>query len=220
MGGDGEFMKRTRMFVWMLFGSLVAAGPAMAQQSMDNPSVGKHMYRSYCGICHGNDGKTRGPLAEKLDIRPANLTDPRYQKMTVEDLSDLIGQYSPKEGTQMPKWGEALPEDNIRKIASYLHLLSQPGLRFSGNTRRGREIFQSSCSACHGPRGKGNGVLARLLNVKMVDFTEQPLDQWIKDEEILKVVRDGRGEFMPAWKGTLSEDEITDVAAYVRSLGR
>jgi len=212
-------MKITRIFFVMLFGFLFLAIQTQAQK-MANPSVGKHLYRSYCGICHGNDGKTKGPLAEKLDIQPVDLTDSAYQKMNVDDLSDLIGQYNAKKGSMMPKWGEALPEPNIRKIASYIHLLSQPGLRFSGDLRRGREIFKSSCSACHGPRGKGNGVLARLLKVKMVDFTDQAMGQWIKDEEILKVVRDGRGDFMPSWKEALSENEITDVSAYVRSLGR
>lgn len=209
---------RTVTFV-LLIGFLVLIPQVRAQDQRGDPTVGKQLFRSFCSVCHGNDGKTKGPLAEKLGLHPADLTSSNYQKMSVDELVVLIGRYGQKvEGSQMPRWGEAVPEENLRKIASYIHLLTQTELRFTGDTRRGRVIFQNSCSACHGPRGTGNGALAKLLNVKMVDFTDTSLSDWVKDEDILKVVREGRGEFMPAWKGALSEDEIVDVSAYVRSL--
>jgi mono/diheme cytochrome c family protein len=34
------------------------------------------------------------------------------------------------------------------------------------------------------------------------------------------MIRDGMGDYMPSWKGILSDNEIADVAAYVRMLAR
>jgi len=35
---------------------------------------GEELYISYCGICHGNDGKGAGAMADLLKIPPSDLT--------------------------------------------------------------------------------------------------------------------------------------------------
>lgn len=40
----------------------------------ESESVGRNLYMDYCTGCHGRDGSGGGPLAEGLDIAPADLT--------------------------------------------------------------------------------------------------------------------------------------------------
>ena len=35
---------------------------------------GQEMYRTYCAVCHGTDGKGKGPAADALKVPPTDLT--------------------------------------------------------------------------------------------------------------------------------------------------
>src|SRR6201996_4924990 len=72
------------------------------------------------------------------------------------------------------------------------------------NAEAGEEVFAENCSTCHGATGKGgNGG---------PDLTTMPKAQEQKGAEE-QVAKGGGG--MPAFEGTLSEEEIGNVAAYV-----
>jgi mono/diheme cytochrome c family protein len=190
-------------------------------QDEPNPLVGSHLYRSYCLVCHGEDGKGGGPLAIKLNLDPADLSSEQYQTKTVEDLAAVIGGYWRKKDSDMPKWGLALPKTDLLDIAAYISKIANKDLKYTGDTRRGRVVYKRTCSACHGEFGRGKGVLANLfLRISAVDLTESLDMKIMSDEQLIKVVREGKGEYMPPWKGTLSDDDIVDVAAYVRMLAR
>jgi heme/copper-type cytochrome/quinol oxidase subunit 2/mono/diheme cytochrome c family protein len=72
------------------------------------------------------------------------------------------------------------------------------------NAEAGEEVFAENCSTCHGATGHGgNGG---------PDLTTMPLAKEQAGAE-MQVTNGGGG--MPAFKGTLSEEEIKNVAAYV-----
>jgi mono/diheme cytochrome c family protein len=72
------------------------------------------------------------------------------------------------------------------------------------NAEAGKEVFAEQCSVCHGATGKGgNGG---------PDLTTMPKAKEQKGAE--EQVTNGGGG-MPAFAGTLSEEEIANVAAYV-----
>jgi mono/diheme cytochrome c family protein len=187
-----------------------------------NTLKGKRLYHSYCLVCHGEEGKTIGPLAKKLDYRPADLSSEIYQRKTVEELAAVIAGYGRKVDSKMPSWGTAFPQAELRDIAAYIADFSRGETRrvtnFKGDTRRGRTIFKGACLACHGQFGTGNGVLAYLIGIPMIDFSDNGLLEEISDEELVEIIRGGKGNYMASWKGTLDESEIIDVAAYVRTL--
>jgi len=189
-------------------------------QVKPNPLAGKRLYRSYCVVCHAVDGKGKGPLARKLDFTPADLSLEQYQRKEAEDLAAIIGDYRGKEDSDMPSWGEALPETDLRDIAAYIPKLTRQDLRFAGDTHRGRAIYKSSCAACHGQFGTGRGILAKLMKVFMVDFTNPEDMQEISDEELIDIIRKGKGDYMPSWEETFDHRETSDVASYVRMLAR
>jgi mono/diheme cytochrome c family protein len=73
-----------------------------------------------------------------------------------------------------------------------------------GNAELGAAVFGENCSTCHGATGLGgNGG---------PDLTTMPLAQ--TEEGAIEQVTNGGGG-MPAFGGTLSEEEIENVAAYV-----
>jgi cytochrome c oxidase cbb3-type subunit 3 len=202
--------------------TFLAAGRVFAQQAEgeDNTIMGKRLFHSYCSICHGDDGTGKGPLAAKLKglKRPvANLTDEKYQKMSSQQLLDLIKGYN-REITNMPKWENVIPDKNLKNVAAYILLLTQKDIRMRGDARRGREIFRQSCVACHGQTGEGNGVLVKMLEASKIPNMPAKGHSLISDEEMIKIITNGKGEVMPPWGGVLSSEEIKDVAAYVHSM--
>jgi len=79
----------------------------------------------------------------------------------------------------------------------------------------GAKIFAARCTACHGPEGKGGGAM------KTPDFTNPAVQAALPLDAVIKVVREGKpGTAMPAWRESLSDEEIKAVAAFVRSLGQ
>ncbi|MGB5051433.1 MAG: CopD family protein, partial [Caldilineaceae bacterium] len=79
----------------------------------------------------------------------------------------------------------------------------------------GAEIFQARCVQCHGPHGMGDGPVATTLPVQpaVLPF-HVPLHP---DEDIYVFVSEGFTNLgMPAFKETLSQEEILQVVRYLR----
>jgi cytochrome c oxidase cbb3-type subunit 3 len=75
---------------------------------------------------------------------------------------------------------------------------------------QGKRLFQwFNCSGCHGNGGGGSGPA-------LMD------DKWIYGsgiDNIVATIREGRPNGMPSFRGRIPDDEIWQIAAYVRSLG-
>ena len=73
----------------------------------------------------------------------------------------------------------------------------------------GKQLFASmNCSGCHANGGGGMGP-------PLMD------DDWIygsQPEQIFASIAEGRPNGMPAWKYTLSNQQIWEIVAYIRSL--
>ncbi|MGH9194534.1 MAG: c-type cytochrome [Acidimicrobiia bacterium] len=81
----------------------------------------------------------------------------------------------------------------------------------------GAQIYVARCVLCHGPQGRGDGPGAAGLNPKPRNHTDAAYMNSRTDEDLLSVIRDGKGQ-MPAWKSVLSEEQMRAVLAYVRTL--
>jgi len=80
----------------------------------------------------------------------------------------------------------------------------------------GRVIYSTTCIRCHGVDGKGNGQMK--FTPPVADLTS-PAIQGKLDARLFKSVHDGRqNTAMGAWRESLTDDEIWDVLAYVRTL--
>lgn len=91
------------------------------------------------------------------------------------------------------------------------------------NAASGRQIHVKNCQRCHGPQGKGDGPAGKLLKTKPADWTNKQKMSGLSDDYIFKIIWGGGGAvgkstLMPAFKGKLSDDQIRDVRAFIRSL--
>jgi mono/diheme cytochrome c family protein len=77
---------------------------------------------------------------------------------------------------------------------------------------RGRALFNSNCSHCHGPNAASPEMRTDLRRLRSRYGAQT-------DEVFSTAVRDGRPEKgMPLWKGVLSEDDLAAVKAFVDSV--
>src|SRR5260370_19650288 len=75
----------------------------------------------------------------------------------------------------------------------------------------GEKLFQHHCALCHGPKGEGG---------RGPVLTQAKLSRAPDDAALLKVIEDGiRGTEMPG-ADSMSDREMRQTAAYVRSLGK
>lgn len=78
---------------------------------------------------------------------------------------------------------------------------------FEQSVANGKTLYARNCASCHGPKGEGG--IGPALNQK------DQLDS-LGLENIRKSVEEGKaGTSMPAWKGILSEEQITDVVHFM-----
>ena len=222
---DGERILRRNInpLVWPIFlfwVILLTRGTYVLSEPASNLIKGERLYRSYCLVCHGVDGKHTGPLGVKLNYKPADLSSKQYQMKEVKELAAIIGGYGRTEDSSMPNWGTVLPKTDLRDIAAYIAKLGREDFTYKGDSRRGRAIFKGACVACHGQFGRGKGILADLINIPMADFTDSEKMAQLSEEDIINAIKNGKGTFMASWENVLVDAEIIDVAVYIRSLTR
>lgn len=88
----------------------------------------------------------------------------------------------------------------------------------AGDARKGKTVYEKSCVLCHGPQGRGDGPVGKTVTPPAADFTSAASKKRT-DAELLATIENGRPPTaMVGWKGQLSEAEIQDVLAYVKSL--
>jgi len=81
---------------------------------------------------------------------------------------------------------------------------------------QGKRIYARECSSCHGDRGKGDGPAAIAMVPKPRDLAKVTANK-NDDRFFLKI--SGGASSMPAYKGVLSDIQIRQVIAYIRTLG-
>jgi len=86
-------------------------------------------------------------------------------------------------------------------------------------TFRGGLVFANYCVTCHGINADGNGRAARLYNPKPANLRMSDKN----DAYFGLIVRKGgaalgRSEFMPTWEAELTNEQISDLVAYLRSI--
>jgi mono/diheme cytochrome c family protein len=89
-----------------------------------------------------------------------------------------------------------------------------------GEASQGRSLYQRYCRGCHGADGRGG---AHTFMPHVHNLTRRDYIEFIPDSFLYTVIADGgvavgKSGYMPAWRGTLSDEDIKDVIAYIRSL--
>ena len=80
----------------------------------------------------------------------------------------------------------------------------------------GQVAFKQDCAVCHGPTGKGDGHMT--FNPPVADLTSAKVSTQLA-LQLIRTVHKGRANTaMGKWENVLSDQDIEDVVAYLRSL--
>jgi mono/diheme cytochrome c family protein len=78
----------------------------------------------------------------------------------------------------------------------------------------GAALYKAKCAMCHGADGAGLTPMGKSMKLRDL---RSPEVQKQTDAELTKVTADGKGK-MPAYKGKLTDAEISALVAHMRSL--
>ena len=118
----------------------------------------------------------------------------------------------------MPEWKDLFSPSQIRSLIAYLRFLGNTKYALMGDPKVGMEIYQAYCQVCHGVEGEGDGIMTQLMGMMPMDHTNPNETNRLTNPELVTSILDGKGRFMPAWRGILSQGEVEALVSYIRLL--
>ena len=188
--------------------------PTQVSAQPTNAFSGHELFDTYCFVCHGSAGRGDGPLAAKLSAKPADLS--RSKRSSKELFSIVKGTNGHNINGVMPRWGHTLSDPQINALVAYLRFLGTAKEGLPGDPHAGKDLYSRHCSACHGVHGRGDGVMVGVLPMKPADHTQTGAVAGMSNQELIGIIATGKGDYMPGWKGELSDEEIAALASYIR----
>ena len=205
--------------------------------STETLALGQGLFQANCTACHGADGT--GKVLGAADFTDLRVVDSRAPRDFYLTLTQGKG--------SMPAWQGRLSQDERWAVIDYLRAFSydpalagqpavsaaptlapseaacDPALLSQSNPfawddqaaiGAGRARYNADCAACH--RQDGSGALPGAP-----DFTTAAFQGELRGPsgEMLCAIAEGRGA-MPAWKGTLTVEQMWQVLTYMSTLGR
>jgi mono/diheme cytochrome c family protein len=207
-------------------------GPTATNPSDPHVAMGAHLFVQFaCSACHGEQGQ--GGVSTDV---PA-LTD-IGNTLTVARLTQIInhglGESANPQKPYMPVWGPVISKSQVNDLVEYLQAgLPQvvdatpvPVPRDQGPAVAGAALYvRDGCINCHGPSGLG-GVPNPLSEDKAIpplsgqDFRSE----FNTNAKVVEMIRSGSvlGKApitsMPHWGGILSDQDLADLVAYLKTL--
>ena len=188
----------------------------------DALAIGRRIFLQNCAVCHATDaGGTPGNYP--------NLTDKDW--IWGGTPENIINTITNGHTGAMPAGGalisvtpgqapSAEDQQKLEDVSNYI--LALGGYEHDqALAEKGKELYGTSCVACHGPDGKGNPVIG---GINLADqtwlYAEDSEDPAALKTFIQNQIEHPRNNVMPAWKDILGEAKIKVVAAYVYSLSQ
>lgn len=79
---------------------------------------------------------------------------------------------------------------------------------------QGADTYKAKCVSCHAADGSGNTPAGKAT--KALPFSSPDIVK-ASDDDLIAATKNGKGK-MPAYKGKLTDAQIKDVIAYIRTL--
>ncbi|MFQ5682207.1 MAG: c-type cytochrome [Candidatus Binatia bacterium] len=211
---------------WTFFPSAEAIAFERDSRWNSSYSKGRSLYLIQCAACHGKNGE--GGVSLPLNLQSfLAVAPPGYIRRSI-----FYGRLP----RPMAAFGTILKKEEIESIAAYVRswqLQDYKGIdmnRVAGSVSNGKFLFDGICSGCHGRDGVGGpqvggghvtssiaGYTGPSLNNQ--GFLKSATDGYIKATLMYGRVGTPMGSYLKGKQGfvELSEEEISDIVAYIRS---
>jgi cytochrome c553 len=102
-----------------------------------------------------------------------------------------------------------------------LSLLVSAFLTTASYAATAADNWDNNCAKCHGTDGSGGTKMGKRLKVK--DYTDASVQTALKDEDMVKAIKDGVKDAdckdrMKGFKDDLSDAEVNDLVAAIRKM--
>jgi cytochrome c6 len=77
----------------------------------------------------------------------------------------------------------------------------------------GATTYKTKCAVCHGADGKGDTAMGKSMKLRDLGSADV---QKQTDAELIEITANGKGK-MPGYKGKLTDEQIKQVVAYIRT---
>lgn len=163
-----------------------------------------------CQYCHGSDGNSLKPDVPNLAGQNAKYLLEQIDKFATRERDDFV----------MSELAENFTAEDKINVAIFYHsktVKTQPAGDI--NLAKGKTLYHSVCSSCHGIEGRGNQKQARLAGQQIVYLMN-----------VLKAFRNNannpaaraestrHSEIMESMTKDLSDEQIESVAAYIAQM--
>jgi cytochrome c oxidase cbb3-type subunit 3 len=189
-------------------------------------SKGRSLYLAHCAACHGINGE--GGIGLPLNLQSFLAVAPAgYIRRSI-----FYGRLP----RQMVAFNAILKKEEIEAIATFVRswqVQDYKGIdvsRVAGSVSNGKLLFDGICSGCHGTDGVGGpqvggghvtNAIAGYTGPALSNqgFLKSSTDGYIKATLMYGRVGTPMGAYLKGRQGfvELSEEEINDIVAYIRS---
>ena len=202
----------------LLLGGLAVATISVSGTAYAAPD-GRELYIEHCSGCHQMEGQS-GIGLPLLNAKLADVSD-KYLQSTIR-----LG----RPGRVMPAF-QRLSDAQVGAIVKFLRQRSETTeIAFAeepvvGDAAHGHTLYTEHCIKCHGADGSGEGQGTGVTTSRERTFLVMPASisnpgflASAPDQMIRRVIHVGRkSSGMPSFDSKLSETDIDDLVAFVRS---
>ena len=90
---------------------------------------GQALYKQYCSVCHGAEGKGNGPGAAAMNPKPRDHSDGSYMnKLSEAHLTKVVSKGGAAVGRSplMPAWESTMSAEQIQQVIAFVRTLAVP----------------------------------------------------------------------------------------------
>jgi mono/diheme cytochrome c family protein len=175
------------------------------------PGPGSDLASRYCLMCHSAEYVYMQPPHPREDwMEIVNKMKTSFGcPISNEDMAPLVD-YLVTQNSLQP-----LPSAPPAQRDDQTDTPGQSSIQ-SGDSQKGKSLYERHCFTCHGPGGKGDGPIGPVLVPPAANLT---LLGKQSDKTILDTLRKGRpGTAMPAWEHDLNPQELNHLLSFLRTL--
>jgi mono/diheme cytochrome c family protein len=85
---------------------------------------------------------------------------------------------------------------------------------------KAKKVYEVDCALCHGAAGDGKSDLAKDMSLTMQDWTDPKTLAGQSDQNLIEVIRKGKGKMPPEDAGRATNDEVKNLVLFIRKFAK